>query len=144
MLAAQLRKIQKQSRKVAPGMIQSPYPAARHWIGFEINPHDRDRACCLHGGSYRIGSGSDNDVAFEVHEFGCELGKTTELSLVDTGHDDCVLPVNVPGLSQRLDKHSNIPGATYLEKANPGNLPDLLRLILLRARCGAERRERYD
>src|SRR5262245_50829152 len=109
-------------------MIETGGPSAGHRIGFEVNPDNRNCARYFHRSSYGIWSGSDDHIAFQLHEFINELGKTAKQSLVDTGFDDCVLAINVPHLSQRLHEYADVLVTSSLEESNPRHLPRLLRL----------------
>ena len=122
LFAAELRKIEEQSRKVAARTAKTLGPPARHGIAFQVYSDDRGRARRPHCSLEGISRGGDDDIAFEIDQLVGEVGKPVERRFIDPGFNQRVLTVDVPGVAQPLDERRDIfiPGS--LEKADPGDL----------------------
>src|SRR6266508_3895968 len=79
LFAAELRKIEEQSRKVAARTAKTLGPPARHGIAFQVYSDDRGRARRPHCSLEGISRGGDDDIAFEIDQLVGEVGKPVEL-----------------------------------------------------------------
>ncbi len=98
LFAAELRKIEEQSRKVTARTAKTLGPPARHGIAFQVDSDDRDRVRRPHCSFERISRGGDDDIAFEIDQFVGEIGKSVE-SFINSGLNQRILTVNVPSVA---------------------------------------------
>src|SRR5262249_3207911 len=121
LLATKLGKIEENSRQVTAGVGEARGPSAGHGITFQVDPDDRDRARRFHRSLDRVWSGGENDIPLEGGQFVGEPSKS--IKIVVASFNDCVPPIDVPGIAQPLHECGNVLGrATKLKKADAGNL----------------------
>src|SRR6266700_1312269 len=91
LFAAELRKIEEQSRKVAARTAKTLGPPARYGIALQVDSDDRGRARRPHYSLERISRGGDYDIAFEIDQFVGEIGKSVERRFKNSGLDHRIL-----------------------------------------------------
>src|SRR5215216_1190064 len=99
LFAAEFRKIEEQSRKVAARTAKTLRPPARDGIAFQVDSDDRGRARRPHYSLERVSRGGDDDVALEIDQFLGEIGKSVERRFKYSGLNKRILTVNVPGVA---------------------------------------------
>jgi len=94
MLAAQLRKIEKQSGNVASRPCDARHQPSLNGIDFKVYSHDRDGARRVLSGCQSPSAPGENHINFEACEFKCEFREKIRLVVCRS-----VLEYDVPSLS---------------------------------------------
>jgi hypothetical protein len=126
LLAPELGNIQEESGEVASGMSNAVDEPARHRIGFEINADDRDRLRRLRYRLDRIRVACEDDAAIEGDELANDLVELPERGSVKPCIDPHVLPVDISGVAQPLEKTVGILVRGSMNGTDPRKLALLL------------------
>src|SRR5260370_37536773 len=100
LFAAERREIEEQSCKVTAGTGQALNPPTGDRIVFQVNSDDRDGGRGPHCSHERILRCCENDIALEIDKLFGEIGKPVERRFKNSGLDQRILTVDVPGVTR--------------------------------------------